>query len=352
MSKRLVALADIERRHGHAAEATATPDGLATALACYDRAASLLSSAEPNDEVMCALGLVAMNRGNALSKLASAAAHAAAIAAYDQAIALLSALPYAYDDRLRNHLGAAWLNRGHALRSGGDHADLAAALHSHRTAIEILAPLPLADCADYPANLAGAWINLSDTLAASAAPASSDAPPPFAAALDAARRALAILAPLEATALRFGELALMARRAALVALAALLIAAPESAASAYVADASDLIDSGLALARRWPSLAAASPAPLATRLFRFGAEFYRRHQPQFLPEFLTENLRVARGAPAAWAASAEWRDLGRTALAHARQDLQQPRFLIAGDRDTERILALDAALAAAAAQLR
>ncbi|QYM77821.1 hypothetical protein K0B96_10865 [Horticoccus luteus] len=346
MSKRHVALAEIERRHGHAAEATATPAGLAAALACYDRAASFLASAAPTDDVLCALGLVAMNRGNALSKLASTADHAAALAAYDHAIALLSALPYAHDDRLRNHLGAAWLNRGHALRSAGDHADLAAALQSHRTAVEILTPLPLAACPDYPANLAGAWINLSDALAA------ADTPDCFTSAFEAAQAALTIVAPLEADAPRFGELSLMARRAALVALAGHLVTAPEETHAPAVAAASDLIDSGLNLARRWHVLHAAAPAPLATRLFRFGAEFYCRHQPQFLAEFLHENLDAASGAPRAWTTSVEWRDIGRAALARARDDLQRPRFLFAGDRDTERVLALDAALADAAAHFR
>ena len=53
--------------------------------------------------------------------------------------------------------------------------------------------------------------------------------------------------------------------------------------------ATDLVDEGLALARRWEQEGVTSFRDLADDLFRFGARLYGRYQPQFLVEFLGDN---------------------------------------------------------------
>lgn len=345
MPASLLAAAELELRRGHAAEANGTIAGWTTALACYKQAAALLRIVPPSPEVRRRAAVAAMNRGNVLQKIAPVQNRAETVAAYDDAIALLSALPFPAHPELRNHLGAAWLNRGHALRQTGDAADLADALHSHRQAIAILRDLPLDAAPAYRVNLAGAWLNLADTLTLFADPAACNE------ALAAARHALALTASGETTDAPLGELALMARRAALIALGRLLASAEPDTTAALVTETGELVDSGVALARRWHPPAASVPTSLAVRLFRFGAEFYRRHQPQFLAEFLLENLDAPRGAPAAWASSTDLHAIARDALERAQTDLQAPRFLFAGDAATERILATRASLAAAAAFL-
>ena len=60
----------------------------------------------------------------------------------------------------------------------------------------------------------------------------------------------------------------------------------------------DAVDDGMALARHWERRGVERFRPLAFDLFRFGVRVYHAHQPQFLNEFVLENvdLYAASGA--------------------------------------------------------
>ena len=60
-----------------------------------------------------------------------------------------------------------------------------------------------------------------------------------------------------------------------------------------VHEATDAVDDGLALVRSWEQRGVRCFRPLAFDLFRFGARVYARYQPQFLEEFIDDNLNPA-----------------------------------------------------------
>jgi hypothetical protein len=56
-----------------------------------------------------------------------------------------------------------------------------------------------------------------------------------------------------------------------------------------VHEATDAVDDGLALARRWEQRGVDGFREIADDLFRFGALVYGRYQPQFLGEFIADH---------------------------------------------------------------
>lgn len=310
------------------------------ALTCYDDALATLRTRSLDDvETRRALGVAWMNRGNVLQKIAASprtdehASIATAIAAYDEALALFHTLPPAVA-AYRNHLGAAWLNRGHTLLGCDD----AAAARSFEQAIATLAALPLAENPAYRLNLAGAWANLAHLEIAAA---------PTRARASAARALDLVLAP-AAENLACAEMSLRARRALVMALGELLRAAETARQpiDALATEATDAVDDGLLLARQWESRGCTQLRPLVLRLFRLGAQIYRLHQPQFLAEFLLENL-----APGAFAGDPEFDAAAAESLAQALADLSGPQLLLSGTPTTERLLATTRALHAARLKL-
>jgi hypothetical protein len=309
---------------GKAVETQGTVSALTEAVQAYDAALALLH-AEPlsgHDDVRHELAIVWMNRGRARQKQGGADGLADAVRAYDAAIALGRLLPVAVNLEYRNCLGAAWLNRGQVLLQLGDPASLAAAIHSQEEAITLLRTLPIDLDLDYRLNLAGAELNLANALLVAAESSALER------ARTAANRALALVTVDEATSIPLTDLGLKARRALCDALGHLLFAAAtdEAAIHLLATEASDAVDTGLALARRWENHGVPYFRPLAARLFRFGAQLYQLHQPHFLAEFLLENLDPA-SAPAAWTASAEFQEIALTSIARARQELARRPML-------------------------
>jgi tetratricopeptide (TPR) repeat protein len=320
------------------------------AISAYDRAiarAATASAAAPSEASSHRdLGVAWMNRGNVLQKLAADherhgrkpehfEATRTAIAAYDKAIAQFVTLPIQPESAWRNHLGAAWLNRGHALL-GNDNLEASAA--SFVSAIEVLKLLPLDDDLSYRLNLAGAWTNLAHV--ALQACEMGLVSPQFtpARAADAARNALARLSNFELHHVLFAEMSLRARRALVVALGAQLVAAETTRqpTTAFASEASDVLDEGMALARECEKRGAAHLRPLAVRLFRMGAQLYSMHQPQFLAEFLLENVDPA--GEHAFAGEGEFRAVAEEALQRALTDLQRPGLIVAGTQEAQRLL--------------
>jgi hypothetical protein len=74
----------------------------------------------------------------------------------------------------------------------------------------------------------------------------------------------------------------------------------------YVHEATDIVDDGLDLVRHWEQKGIARFRDLAYDLFRFGARVYARYQPQFLNEFVLDNLDPSQCSPG-YVESAEMR---------------------------------------------
>ena len=64
-----------------------------------------------------------------------------------------------------------------------------------------------------------------------------------------------------------------------------------------VHEATDAVDDGLALVRSWEQRGGVWFRGLAFDLFRFGARVYAHYQPQFLEEFIEDNLNPALSSP-------------------------------------------------------
>jgi tetratricopeptide (TPR) repeat protein len=255
------------------------------ALECFDQALALRRQLPVDTDPLLAYGLAAclLNRGDALTRLGGDTHLLEAIAAYEEGIDVLRTLPLDADPRFQRRLAMAHHNRGLALGARGQvSVDLAIAAFSD--AIRVLeddrdAPIP-----DKPYLLAVAWMNLAQTLLLDDTTEAADR------ARDAARRALTLVAADETRDLGAAEVGLKARH---VCCRALLPRLSEPQVDDSVPDeihqATDLVDEGLALARRWEQEGVTSFRDLADDLFRFGAHVYGRYQPQFLAEFLGDN---------------------------------------------------------------
>ena len=306
------------------------------AVGAYDWAIDLLGSdTDPLDTPhRRTLGLVWMNRGNALQKIASTAALRDAVRSYDQAIVVFQTLPLDAEPALRNHLGAAWLNRGHALMTTAEPS----AVDSFEQAIMHLEKLPLEADPHYQLNLAGAWTNLAHALLA---PASL---PARERARTAAHSALGVLTHVERAHDAFAAMSLRARRALVMALGDLLSAAEKARQpiANLASEATDAIDDGLAIAREFEARDVTQLRSLAVRLFRMGAQLYSVHQPQFLGEFVLENL-----GPLAFGTDPEFCTIANDALARTLAHLQRPQILVAGALEAEKLVAAARSLRAA-----
>lgn len=282
-----------ERLHyGQGFEGRGTVAGFAAALGCYREALTLLEPklAGSDAEAEYLHGVIWMNLGNVLRKKGTSSGEADAVHAYDQAIAILGGQGVTLDDARRNSLGAAWLNRGVALHEQGSGPAVAEALRSLRVANGILGALPLEKSPWYRSNRAAVLMNLGNALL------DSNESDRLETARAAACAAVGLTATGEQEQLVLAELGLKARRVWCDALGQLLpLATDPTGAGALADEAGDVVDEGLALFRRWdrqPVL-----GPVAVRLFRFGAQLHRLHQPQFFAEFLEENLRALRARP-------------------------------------------------------
>ena len=83
-----------------------------------------------------------------------------------------------------------------------------------------------------------------------------------------------------------------------------------------VHEATDVADDGLVLARRWEHRGVDRFRGIAYDLFRFGARVYARYQPQFLNEFVHDNLDPSQSS-AGYADCVEMRGAAQEALAIA-----------------------------------
>lgn len=282
---------------GLAFEFSGQPRGLAWAQRRYTRAAAFLQQLLPNQRAArVPLARAAMNLANLADQTE------AAVRGYDRAIALLAEEPGEANANMR---GAAWLNRGTRLLRAQP-PQFAEARRCFEQAIAVLEPLSL-ESPYVRRNLAAAWMNRAATRALDGAAdtIASDA-----------TSSLNLIAPIETEDPASAEIGLKSRL--------LWLAQPAPAAgqrTPWIAAASDWIDQGLALGRRWLRRGQGSLHPLVQALFRVGACFYLQHLPQFLAEYLREHL--LSDLPADFPAH----HLGNECATLARQALHERQLL-------------------------
>lgn len=267
-----------------------TPAELVEAIGYFDRAIDLRRRLPLDAVPLHRYGLAAgwLNRGDALTRLGGEDDVAAAVAAFDEGLRLLDGLPLD-EPRVRRRAAIAWQNRGLALHAQGA-ASYADARRSFERARDLLDDPAATALPDRDVLAAAVWTNLANVWIAGDAPGAPHD------ARDAARRALASLAAHEpSTELVAAEAALKARHVLCQALGRILPSLGEDPAArrALVAEATDAIDDGLAIARRWEQRGVDRFRAIAYDLVRFGARIYATFQPHFLDEFMRENLDPA-----------------------------------------------------------
>jgi len=232
-------LASVWANQGIALLAKGGRSDLENALPCFNKAIILREPllASPNPWFRYNLIGVWMNRGDVLARLGGADNLSASLAAYDRALALLQALPVGEHPLFLRRLTLAWLNRGTTLLEQGSPASLNEA---RRCAVSTIALT-----------------------------ADSEKRDPDAAAIGMKARQVLCLSAARGLA---GQ-------------------EPGGGPDARVDEAVDAAEESLELARHWRTNLRFQP--LVTEFFRFGAQAYARLQPQFLAEFLRENLPLA-----------------------------------------------------------
>jgi len=318
-------------RDGQALESRPSPESLPEAVRLYEQAISLLRTLPLSEtNVRHQLALAAMNRGNALQRQNTPESIDRALQAYDEAIAFFRTLPLDEHPDARNSLGAAWMNRGHAYHLKADPAATVESVRSQEEAIAVLRTLPLDAHPSFRVNLAAAWMNQANALLAIDEDDRADA---------AGREAIALTTPLEQQQPALADIGLKARRARCEAIGRILYRSSRRGepTESLADEASDLVDDGLALARRWEADGFPHFRATATRLYAFGAQLYRLHLPDFLAEFLLEHLdpEQSRGA---MSGSPDLYFIAADTLTQAKLDLESRHQIFLDTPETARLL--------------
>jgi hypothetical protein len=304
------AAASVLMKRGIQLMGDARSDSIRDALACFDEALAMRSKLPMEGNPILRFGLAAcwLNRADALTRMGDAAQISAALSAYDEGIGLLLLLPLDQDPRFPRRLAIAHQNRGLTLQRQGP-AFSSEAIAAFTDAISVLSRPHAALIPDRGYLLAAIWVNLADAFSLEGSAESESS------AQDAARRAMALVAELEETDADAAEVGLKARHAVCRTLATRLsrITSDEKT-SDEVHETTDIVDDGLGLVRRWEQKGVVRFRAIAYDLFRFGARFYARFQPQFLNEFVLDNIDPAKSSPG-YVKSREMRAAAREAFA-------------------------------------
>jgi len=284
------AQASVWMEHGLRLLDDARPEATAAALECFDRALDLRRRLPIETSSMLRYDLAAcwLNRADVLMRLGNSEQIQLALRAYDEAIALLRDLPLHEDALFPRRLAIAHQNRGIALQSHNPPA-IAAAQDEFSKAIQILEHESAARINDRLYLLAAVWMNLANARLAGAG-SRSEQP-----AAEAARRAISLVTGLEDTDLPAAEVGMKARHVLCrtIALRLSQITNSDRAVSRDVHEATDAADEALALARHWETNGVDRFRRIARDFFLFGIRVYGKYQPQFLSEFVSENMDPA-----------------------------------------------------------
>jgi tetratricopeptide (TPR) repeat protein len=274
---------------GMALMADPRPEAASEALACFDRALAIRMALPLETSPLLRFGVAAcwLNRADALMRLSGAPQIAEAVRSCDEGIGVLRMLPLDDDPQFRRRLALAHHNRALFLQAQG--RPVGDAIADLDKALALLQSEAAAAIEDRPYLLSVVWTNLAHALAVEGSPEA------VVRACAAASQAVALVSEFEAEAPGAAEIGLKARHALCRAFAQRLSAAQASDTTTIddVHEATDAVDEGLALARRWEQRGVAAFRGTAVDLFRFGLNVYLVYQPQFLQEFLDENLDPA-----------------------------------------------------------
>lgn len=267
-----------------------------------------------------------MNRGEALTRLARPAQLTEAVHSYDDALAALHDIPLDANPLYRWRQGIAWMNRGVTLHAQESVAAFAEAVRSFDECIAIVRGHP-----EHMLLLACAWMNRGNSLLC-VEPLDSEA------ARVSAVTALELLEGLERQDFLAAETGLKARRIACQAVGELLSSNPDPQRKLdLVSAATDEIEEGLELSRRWSTQGGAGFQELTADLFRFGVAVYRAHQPHFLTEFVLEHLDPSQ-PEVGLAVNAEIHRSAAAALAGVVRDLHRDGFASVNTPRFDRLL--------------
>ena len=185
----------------------------------------------------------------------------------------------------------AYQNRGLALIARGEGGDAGEAADAFADSIAVLDHEHSQGIDDRDRLRAVVWVNLANLRSLET---SDEA---HIAAREAAKRALAYVADAEESDPAAADAGLRARHV-LCRLCAdrLSQAGAEADMPEDVHEATDAVDDGLSLVRSWEQRGAAVFRAVAFDLFRFGARVYARYQPQFLDEFIADNMNPANSS--------------------------------------------------------
>jgi len=259
---------------------------LSEALDCFDRALEMRRRLPVDEFPLLRYGLAAcwLNRADALVRLGDAGRITLAVHAYDEGIALARSLPLDEDPRFPRRLAIALQNRGLAVRAR-DGAASAEAIAAFTSALEVLDGKHAETIDDLNYLRSAVLLNLANALVVDGGPQS------WPRAREAAERAMGLAAGSESHDASAAEVGLKARHVLCRVIArGQSLAAVDGPISDDVHDATDIVDEGLAIARSWEQKGMTRFRPIACDLFRFGARVYAFFQPQFLTEFIRENL--------------------------------------------------------------
>lgn len=298
-------------KEGMALAATGRPEDTAGALSRFDRAIELRSRLPIDSIPRCRYNLAAcwLNRAEALMPSGLPDHATNALVACNTALALLSTLPLSDDPRYVRRLAIAYQHRGLVMQAR-DEANPADAVMSFQAALDVLTHENATGIEDLVQLRATVRTNLANALLL------DPRTPSAVAARDAARMAVALVVGAERVEPSMADIGLRARYILCQALTRLL---PETAADAAavisddVHEATEAAEEGLALAKHWDERGDARFRELSSMLFRFGAHVYQRYQPQFLSEFVGDNVDASR-APASFVSSREMRAAAVDAL--------------------------------------
>jgi tetratricopeptide (TPR) repeat protein len=259
------------------------------ALDCFDRALELRRRIPADHSARQGYLLAAclLNRGDALVRMGDVGPVSTALASYDEAIGVLRQLPLVEDALYPRRLALGLQNRALALQARGREGDAELAVASFADALAVLDEEYSRGIQDLPYVRAVVSLNLANLHATQGSDES------LAIARDAAARAIEFVASLETTDPNAAAAGLQARHVLCRLCAHSLSQAGESAEMPEdVHEATDAVDDGLELVRAWEQRGVPYFRPFALDLFRFGARVYARYQPQFLDEFIEENMNA------------------------------------------------------------
>ena len=287
------AQASVLMKRGIALMGEGRAETVAEALSCFDQALDMRLGLPIDRAPILAYGLAAcwLNRADALVRLGGMERLDLALRSYEEGIALLRGIPLAEDSRFARRLAIALQNRGLALLAHNA-IDAPDAIDAFNDAVALLDSEDSAAIPDRPYLTAAVLTNLA---MARAAGGEHHAPT---AAHDAAVRAIDLGAPLEEEDAEAAEVGLKARHVLCQTIAARLASAPQAVGPMPddIHEATDLADDGLTLIRGWEQKGVTHFRAMAYDLFRFGARVYKLYQPQFLNEFIFDNLDPSRSS--------------------------------------------------------